>query len=251
MRSPRGGAAVAATVIATVLIAGAGGVAVTDTVSASRVEADLSTRIRPATPGVSAPAVTIGGGPTDRWSAPDRLTSVSVRAEGIERPAFGTVTVTADATDVHVPDDRSIPLDAAETTVSVHITGEALGRALGMHEVLLGAADDPSLAGGTEHRARVTGTLDGTDSRVSAFVDLVVDHHGAHLVPHSPATGPAGIADQDAAPASDRTALTLPADLLPLGLPVETLTVRGGSLTATGSGGPGTAPLGALARPDH
>lgn len=246
MRSPRRLLAVAVAAVLTV----AGGAVVADSVAASRIEADLSTRIRPATPGLSAPAVTIGGGPAGRWSAPDRLASVSIRAEGVERPAVGPVSVTADATDVHVPADRSAPLTAAEVTVSVHITGDALGHALGMHDVLLGAADDPSLAGDTEHRARVTGTLDGTDSRVSAFVDLVVDHRGAHLVPHSPATGPAGIADQDVGLAMDRTALTLPPNLLPLGLPVETLTVRGGTVTASGAG-TSTAPLGTLVRTDH
>lgn len=43
-----------------------------------------------------------------------------------------------------------------------------------------------------EHRARVTGTPRDPDVRVSAFVDLVVDTHGARLVPVAPATGPAG-----------------------------------------------------------
>lgn len=239
MRFPRRVAVVCAAVVAVA----AGGVFVADSVSASRVEADLSTRIRPATPGVGAPAVMIGGAPTSRWSGPDRLASVSVRADRVERPVVGPVTVEADATGLRVPDDRAAPLTAKEVTVSVHISADALGRALGMHEVLLGAADDPSLAGGTETRARVTGTVDGTDDRISTLVDLVVDDRGAHLVPTAPATGPGGIADQDEDLAMERTALTLPPDLLPLGLPTGSLTVRGGSITASGTGGPGTAPL--------
>lgn len=251
MRIPRPLApALSATVLAVVVLAG-GAAFAADSITASRVEADLSLRIRPATPGVAAPAVVVGGGPTGRWSGDDRLISVAVRADGVERPGLGPVTVEADATDVTLPADRSAPLSAASTTVSVLITGEALGHALGLRDVRVGAARDSSLAGGVEHTARVEGTVDGTDTRISAFVDLVVDARGAHLVPVAAATGPAGVADQDAGLALSRTALTLAADVLPLGLPVETFTVRGGTLTASGRGGPGTAPLGELAHPDH
>lgn len=224
---------------------------VADSVAASRVEADLSAVIRPETPGVRAPAVTVGGGPFGRWSGDDRLASVSVRVEGVDRPGLGPVTVEAAAADVDVPGRRTGPLTAAETTVTVLVTGDALGRALGLRDALVAAAGDPSLAGGNEHRARVTGTVDGTDTRVSAFVDLVVDDRGAHLVPVAPATGPAGVPDQDPGLALARTALTLEPDVLPLGLAVESLTVRGGTVSATGTGGPGTAPLDDLARPGH
>ncbi|MFN3338630.1 MAG: DUF2993 domain-containing protein [Dietzia sp.] len=222
-----------------------------DSVNASRVEADVSTRIRPATPGVAAPSVMIGGGPTSRWSGPETLTSASIRAEGVTRPGLGPVAVEAVATDLHVPADRSAAMTAESVTISVQISGDALGPALGMRDVLVGGSDDPSLAGGNEHRARVTGTLEGSDTRVSAIVDLVVDDRGAHLVPVEAATGPSGLPDQDPDLALRRTALTLSPDVLPLGVEVETLTVRGGTLTARGTGGPGIAPLGDLARPDH
>src|SRR5699024_1742593 len=125
----------------------AGGAFAVDSVSASRGEADLSHRIRPATPGVPAPAVTIGGAPTGRWTGPDGdvLSSVTIRAEGVERPAFGAVTVEASATDVSGVRDPGAPLAAGELTVEVQVTGDALGRALGMDQTRLGAADDPSL----------------------------------------------------------------------------------------------------------
>ncbi|HMT48890.1 MAG TPA: DUF2993 domain-containing protein [Dietzia sp.] len=222
-----------------------------DSISTSRVESDLSTRIRPAVEGSPAPSVLIHGGPTTRWAAPGTLSSVSIRAEDVDRPGLGPVAVEAEVTDLHVPESGDEDLTARSVTVSVRMTGDSLGPALGMRDVLIGAADDPSLAGGTEHRARVTGTLRGTDTRVSAFVDLVVDERGAHLVPTAPATGPGGIPDQDGELAMRRTALTLAPDVLPLGLTVEPLTVRGGTLTASGTGGPGTAPLGTLVRPDH
>lgn len=270
------GIAVAATVVVLV-----GGAYVADTVVASRAEVGISERIRPATPGVPAPAVTLGGGPAARWSGPEAWPSVTVRAEGVVRPVVGAVTVEAEASDVTVPQDEGAPPTAAAVTVSVHITGDALGRALGMRDMLVSAADDPSLAGGTEHRARVTGTVpDGDDGgdgdgdgdggsgagtgaaageRISVFVDLVVDGDragagagaGAHLVPVAPATGPAGVADQDTDLALTHAALTLPADLLPLGLEVETLTIRGGTLTATGTTDSGTTPLDDLVRPAH
>lgn len=240
----------AAVALAAVAVVGAGAL-VADTVSASRVEADLSAAIRPATPGLPAPQVTVGGGPTGRWSGEDRLASVSVRVEGVDRPGLGPVTVEATGADVDVPGGRGGPLTARETTVSVLLTGDVVGRALGLRDPLVAAADDPTLAGGTEHRARVTGTPEGTDTRISAFVDLVVDADGARLVPVAPATGPGGLPDQDRDLALARTALTLPPDVLPLGLAVETLTVRGGTIAATGTGGPGTAPLDGLARADH
>lgn len=246
MRVPRSAVAVAATA------AVAAGVAFTvDAVAASRTEAEISTRIASDAEGARTPAVTIGGSPTSRWSGPDTLGSVSVRVEGIERPGLGPVAVEADATDLRLPEDRSEGMTARSTTVSVQITGDSLGPALGMRDVLVAAADDPSLAGGTEHRARVTGTLEGSDTRVSAFVDLVVDARGAHLIPVAPATGPAGLPDQDRELALRRTALTLDPDVLPLGIEVDTLTVRGGGITATGNAGPGAAPLDDLARPDH
>ncbi|MFN3600480.1 MAG: DUF2993 domain-containing protein, partial [Dietzia sp.] len=69
--------------------------------------------------------------------------------------------------------------------------------------------------------------------------------------PGAPPPRPSGFPDQDPDLALRRTALTLSPDVLPLGVAVETLTVRGGTLTAGGTGGPGTAPLGDLARPDH
>ena len=239
----------ARTAVAALAVVGAvaAGAFTVDAVATSRVEADLSTRIRTATPGVPSPAVLVGGGPTTRWTDAGRLASVSVRAEGVDRPGLGPVTVEATATDVDVPTDRDAPLVAGATEVTVLVTGEALGRALGLHDVQLGAADDPSLAGGTEHRARVTGTDTTTGARISAFVDLVVDHRGAHLVPIAPATGPAGFPDQDPDLALRRTALTLEPDVLPLGLEVRTLDVRGGTIAARGSGGPETAPLDRLA----
>lgn len=246
MRFPRRIAVACAAVVAVA----AGGVFVADSVSASRVEADLSSRIRPATPGVRAPEVTIGGGPTARWTGEDRLASVSVRAEGVERPMFGPVTVEVESTDVNFDDDPSAPLTSGDITVSVNLTSNELSRALGLRDVTLAAANDPSLAGGTETRARISGTVDETDSRISSFVDLVVDDRGAHLIPFSPATGPGGIAEQDEKLAMERTALTLPPDLLPLGIPVESLTIRSGAITASGTGGPGTAPLGDLTAPD-
>ena len=235
--------------IAAAVVVG-GGAFTVDSISASKVEADLSTRIRPATPGVGAPSVMLGGGPTGRWSGPDTLSSVSIRAEGVDRPGLDPVAVEAAVTDLRLPEDRAAELVAGSVSVSVQITGDSLGPALGMRDVVVGAADDPSLAGGTEDRARVTGTLEESGTRVSAIVELVVDSRGAHLVPVAAATGPAGPPDQDPDLAMRRTALTLAPDVLPLGLAVESFTVRGGTLTASGSGGPGTAPLGDLARPD-
>ncbi|AWH91467.1 DUF2993 domain-containing protein [Dietzia lutea] len=227
------------------------GAFVTETVYASRIEADLSTRIAPATPGSGPPSVTIGGGPGSRWIAPDTLASAAIRIEGVERPGLGPVAVEATATDVLVPDDPAAPPIAGESTVSVQITGDSLGPALGMRDVLVGAADDPSLAGGTEHRARVTGTLEGSDIRVSAFVDLVVDTRGARLVPVAPATGPAGFPAGDGELTLRRSALTLEPDVLPLGAAVEELTVTGGTITAAGAAARGGAPLDGLARPGH
>ncbi|KZO60553.1 MULTISPECIES: DUF2993 domain-containing protein [Dietzia] len=247
MRIPRP-AVVAVVAVATVAL----GAFVTETVHASRIEADLSTRIGgPATPGSAPPSVMIGGGPGSRWVGPDTLASAAIRIEGVERPGLGPVAVEARATDVLVPDDPAAPPIAGESTVSVQITGDSLGPALGMRDVLVGAADDPSLAGGTEHRARVTGTLEGSDVRVSAFVDLVVDTHGARLVPVAPATGPAGFPDGDGELALRRTALTLEPDVLPLGATVDTLTVTGGTITAAGVAARGGAPLDGLARPGH
>lgn len=236
-----------AVVVAVAVVAG--GAFAVDAVSASRIESDLSARLTPDTPGAGPASVQIGG-PTSRWSEPGTLSSVAVRVERVERPGLGPVAVEAMATDVRVPADSAEDLTAVSVTTSVQITGESLGPPLGMRDVLVAAADDPSLAGGTEHRARVSGTLEESDIRVSAIVDLVVDDTGAHLVPVTAATGPGGIADQDTALALRRTALTLEPDVLPLGAPVETLTVEGGTITAAGTAAPGTA-LDDLTRPAH
>lgn len=247
MRIPR--PAVAAVAAVAVV---AGGAFAADAVSASRIEAELSRRLTPDTPGSGPAAVQIGG-PTSRWSDTDTLSSVEVRVEGVDRPGLGPVAVEAVAADVRAPTDSSDHaegLTAGSVTVSVQITGESLGPALGMRDILVGAADDPSLAGGTEDRARVTGTLEGSGIRVSAIVDLVVDDTGAHLVPVTAATGPGGIVEQDTALALRRTGLTLEPDVLPLGVAVETLTVEGGTITAAGTGAPGTV-LDGLARPEH
>ena len=246
MRIPRGAVAVVAT--ATVV---AGVAFIVDSVAVSRTEAEISSRIASGSESTGTPAVSIGGTPTSRWSGPETLGAVSVRVERVERPGLGPVAVEVNATDLRLPGDHLKSMTARSTTISVQITGDSLGPALGMRDVLVAAADDPSLAGGIEHRARVTGTLEGSDLRVSAFVDLVVDTSGAHLSPVAPATGPAGLPDQDRQLALRRTALTLDPDVLPLGAAVATLTVRGGSITATGIGGPGTAPLDDLARTDH
>ncbi|MBB1015258.1 DUF2993 domain-containing protein, partial [Dietzia schimae] len=61
---------------------------------------------------------------------------------------------------------------------------------------------------------------------------------------------PAGFPDGDGELALRRTALTLEPDVLPLGVAVETLSITGGTITAAGEGGPGTAPLDGLARTD-
>ena len=236
----------ASVTIAAVAVVAAGAFTV-DAVSASRTEAEISSRLLPLTSGSRPVSVMIGGGPTARWSGPDTLASAAIRAEQVERPGLGPVAVEAVATDVHLPPDDLAPVTAADARVSVHITGDSLAPALGMRDVLLGAADDPSLAGGTEHRARVTGTLEGSGERISAFVDLVVDDRGAHLVPVSAATGPAGVPDQDADLALRSTALTLAPDLLPLGAAVDRLSVKGGTITASGAAGPGATPLSDLA----
>lgn len=244
MRIPRPALAV---VVAVAVVAG--GAFAVDAISASRIESDLSARLTSGTPGVGPASVQIGG-PTSRWSDSGTLSSVAVRVERVERPGLGPVAAEAVATDVRIPADAAEDLTAGSVTTSVQITGESLGPPLGMRDVLVAAADDPSLAGGTEHRARVSGTLEDTDIRVSAIVDLVVDATGAHLVPVTAATGPGGIADQDATLALRRTALTLEPDVLPLGAPVETLTVEGGTITAAGTAAPGTA-LDDLARAAH
>ena len=250
MRTPR----VAFAVIAAVLVV-AGGAYTVDAVSASRLEAEISARIAPRAPGAGPPSV-MTGGPFSRWSDSDTLSSVSIRAEGVERPGLGPVDVEAEAVDVRVPGGRDDDADddhgltARSVVVSVQITGDSLAPALGMRDVLVGAADDPSLAGGTEHRAHVAGTLIESGERVSVIVDLVVDPSGAHLVPVSPATGPGGIPEQNRALAMRSTALTFAPDLLPLGVPVETLTVSGGTITAAGTGGPDTPPLDGLVRDD-
>ena len=278
MRIPR---AAVATLAAVVVLAG--GAYTVDAVSASQLEAEISARIASEMPGAGPPSV-MTGGPFSRWSGPDTLSSVSIRAEGVERPGLGPVAVEAVATEVVVPDNggnddddngngnnsnngnsadtsASGPgggspdsgtggLTAESVVVSVQIIGDSLAPALGMRDVLVGAADDPSLAGGTEHRARVTGTLEESGERVSAIVDLVVDTSGAHLVPVAAATGPGGVPDQDPALAMRSVALTFAPDLLPLGVPVETLTVKGGTITAAGTGGPGTPPLDGLVRGD-
>lgn len=281
MRIPR--TAVAALAAVVVL---AGGAYTVDAVSASQLEAEISARIASEMPGAGPPSV-MTGGPFSRWSGPDTLSSVSIRAEGVERPGLGPVAVEAVATEVVVPDNggndddddngngngnnsnngnsadtsASGPgggspdsgtggLTAESVVVSVQIIGDSLAPALGMRDVLVGAADDPSLAGGTEHRARVTGTLEESGERVSAIVDLVVDTSGAHLVPVAAATGPGGVSGQDPALAMRSVALTFAPDLLPLGVPVETLTVKGGTIIAAGTGGPGTPPLDGLVRGD-
>ena len=77
-----------------------------------------------------------------------------------------------------------------------------------------------------------------------------VDASGAHLVPVAAATGPGGVPDQDPELAMRSVALTFAPDLLPLGVPVDTLTVKAGTLTASGTGGPGTPPLDGLVRGD-
>ena len=279
MRIPR--AAVAALAAVVVL---AGGAYTVDAVSASQLEAEISARIASEMPGAGPPSV-MTGGPFSRWSGPDTLSSVSIRAEGVERPGLGPVAVEAVATEVVVPDNggnddddngngngngnnsnngnsadtsASGPgggspdsdtggLTAESVVVSVQIIGDSLAPALGMRDVLVGAADDPSLAGGTEHRARVTGTLEESGERVSAIVDLVVDTSGAHLVPVAAATGPGGVSGHDPAPALRRVALAFAP---PLGVPVETLTVKGGTIIAAGTGGPGTPPLDGLVRGD-
>ncbi|MBB1032475.1 DUF2993 domain-containing protein, partial [Dietzia sp. SLG310A2-38A2] len=98
-----------ATAALAVVVAGA---VTVDSVNASRVEADVSTRIRPATPGVAAPSVMIGGGPTSRWTGPETLASASIRVEGVARPGLGPVAVEAVVTDLHVPGDRSADMTA-------------------------------------------------------------------------------------------------------------------------------------------
>ncbi|GLB65313.1 hypothetical protein NCCP2495_31930 [Dietzia sp. NCCP-2495] len=270
MRVPR----IAVAAITLVLVAG-GGAFTVDAVSASRVEAEISARVdsargdssqadparddsapvdsagsapAPGNAGPSrAPAVSIGG-PTSRWTDPDTLTTVSIRAEDVLRPGLGPVTVEAHARGVEMRDGE--PLHAESVEVSAQLTGDSLAPALGMRSVLVGAADDPSLAGGEEHRARLTGTLLDSGETVSVIVDLVVDPSGAHLVPVAAATGPAGVADQDTDLALASTALTLDPDLLPLGVPVQRLTVTSGTITASGTGGPGTPPLDDLLRRD-
>ena len=201
MRTPR----VAFAVIAAVLVV-AGGAYTVDAVSASRLEAEISARIAPGAPGTAPPSV-MTGGPFSRWSDSDTLSSVSIRAEDVERPGLGPVAVEAEATDVRVPggqdgdgDGDDHGLTARSVVVSVQITGDSLAPALGMRDVLVGAADDPSLAGGTEHRANVSGTLIGSGERVSVIVDLVVDpsaatspHHAIHrhhCVPGFPKPSP-------------------------------------------------------------
>ncbi len=276
MRIPRAAVRATVAVVAAAVVL-AGGAYTVDAVSASRLEAEISARIAPDTPGARPPSV-MTGGPWSRWSDTDVLSTVSIRVEGVERPGLGPVAVEAVAGDVRVPGGEKDPdddddntgsgtgpaagsdpatgtgsgdeLTAGSVVVSVQISGDSLAPALGMHDVLIGAADDPTLAGGTEHRARVTGTLDSSGERVSAIVDLVVDASGAHLVPVAAATGPGGIPDQDVDLAMRSTALTLAPDVLPLGVPVQSLTVKGGTITASGEGRPGT-PLDGLARPDH
>ena len=218
-----------------VLVVVLAGLWVADCVIVSRREAAISERIRPETPGVAAPMVTLGAAPFAALGGTrEEFSSLTARVEGVPREGLGPVTVTATAHDVRLPADPSAPLGGDGAAVAVLLTAESLGRALGLEEAVVGHADDSSLAGSAETRARVSGRLPGHGAAVSALVDLVPAPGGARLVPVAADTGPAGVSDQDEAAALAHTALRLDPHVLPLGAEVTSLTVRAGTITASG-----------------
>lgn len=196
------------------------------TVQISRDEAELSARIRPPTPGVPAPVVSFTGSPLGARTVVDdglRYPGVRIRVAGVPRPAVGPVTVSFTAEDVHLPFDGRSPMTTRGGRVAVQLGDDAIGRVLGMRDVQVSNADDSSLAGRPEELARIgVGPRGGGPDR-PVEVRLVCDDRGARLVPVDPAP-----------PGAERFDLPLPADLLPLGARVDSLSIHGGTITASG-----------------
>ena len=225
-RTPRGRVSTPLLVLVVTVLVAALCPVLWKTVEISRDEAELSARIRPLGGGVPAPVVMFTGSPFGARTPVDeglRYPGVRIRVARVPRPLVGPVTVTLTADDVLIPTDRHAPVIAHGARVAVLIGGDALGRALGDRDVLLSNDDDSSLAGRPEELARIGYAGHDGGPAPTVRVRLVCDEHGARLVPEDPAP-----------PGAEPRGIVFPPDLLPLGARVDSLSIHGGTITASG-----------------
>lgn len=219
----------------------------------SRLEGEVSELIRVPTAGAPDVRVTLSGVDgtpnnerDDDPAAHRHADSMTIRAERTPRPQLGAVTVEAEAHDVTLPaatDPAAAggPTSAGATAhagrleVTVEISDFVLTRVTGLHVTRLASAEDTSLVGGREDTARLTlagSWPDGTGPSGEVFLDLSAGDRGGLLTPRAPTLG--------------FPRIRLDADVLPLGIPVESLVVESGTIRASGTASDIGFPLAAL-----
>lgn len=201
----------------------------------SRLEGEVSEMIRPPTAGVPDVRVTLSGvvgmsndEADDDPAAHRHADSMTIRAERTPRPQLGAVTVEAEARHLTLPaatdPDAGATAHAGHLEVTVEISDFVLTRVTGLHVTRLASAEDTSLVGGREDKARLTlagSWPDGTGPSGEVLLDLAVGDRGGLLVPREPTLG--------------FPRIRLDGDVLPLGIPVESLVVESGTIRASGT----------------
>ncbi len=172
------------------------------------------------------------------------IRAITVRTTDLNAEGFGLVSVTSSAEHLKITPKQLLSgkYDHAPTK-SYHSTlrldGVALGKRLGMTDLIIANHKDMSPLGQWETEADLTGTVDGFEAPATVHVRLRIDNGDVWLLPESVISGPVDHKSDVEAPATEIPAdvqkelmegfkLTLIPGLLPLRTPPTRIYVTGG-----------------------
>lgn len=161
---------------------------VADALVAARAEHRISERIYRDAHLASPPAVEVTGFPYLGAVLSHEVPSVSVQANDVDVPGFGLVSVTSSAQKVTLPTDAVVSgsftdAPARKVFTSLRLDGVAVGRRMGVDDLLIQAKDDISPQGGWETEAVFEGTPRGFSEPAAVEMRLRIREGNVHIVP--------------------------------------------------------------------
>lgn len=210
----------AATVVSLTALAG-----LADAACAMRAESAIAERSRTASALEDSPAVYIGGFPFLAALVTHEVPFLEVNALDVEVPTYGMVNASTTLRDITVDRQQLLTgnFEGAKVSTfsrSISLDGVAVGRLLGMNDLLIANPKNISPSGGTSAEAELTGTIPGEEEPTTVTVELRLVGTTFHMTP----------VDAPTPAAREAFSLTLETHQLPLPAPATMVGMRGGSL---------------------
>lgn len=218
--------------VAAAAVAVTAGIAfVADAAVAANVEKQLARDAREHHGLPADPETYIGGLPFAQVAFTGEVPRVSFQSLDIPVEGVGIANSRTDIYEITIPASKAIAADFTGATAkrvehTLSLDGVAFGQLLGMTDLDISNPYDISPSGGSASEAQLTGTLPGTDDKVTAIVSLRLIGTTFRMTPQSLVDVPPPLT----AATTDAFTLELDTRDLPLGARADKVEVVGGSI---------------------